>query len=36
VQLHRADFHSETLDALNPPLMDAMSTHIARRTGVLK
>ncbi|MEM5459193.1 S-(hydroxymethyl)glutathione synthase [Paraburkholderia phytofirmans] len=23
-------------DALNPPLMDAMSTHIARRTGVLK
>ncbi|MFM0001166.1 MULTISPECIES: S-(hydroxymethyl)glutathione synthase [Paraburkholderia] len=23
-------------DALNPPLMDAMSTHIAKRTGVLK
>ncbi|MFM0174501.1 S-(hydroxymethyl)glutathione synthase [Paraburkholderia sediminicola] len=23
-------------DALNPPLMDAMSTHIAKRNGVLK
>ena len=23
-------------DALNPPLMDAISTHIAKRTGVLK
>ncbi|MFM0150470.1 hypothetical protein [Paraburkholderia sp. RL18-085-BIA-A] len=23
-------------DALNPPLMDAISTHIAKRNGVLK
>jgi S-(hydroxymethyl)glutathione synthase len=23
-------------DALNPPLMDAISTHIARRNGVLR
>jgi S-(hydroxymethyl)glutathione synthase len=22
-------------DALNPPLMDAISTHVARRNGVL-
>ncbi len=23
-------------DSLNPPLMDALSTHVAKRTGVLK